>query len=111
MKYVTSLGTEVELRPIRLNDARAFAAYRALADAASALDECDKQSAAWWDARAALHERMLGLCDALSIPRDSVSEHDLMPIITYIETGDVGNPLSAAQQTNARKPSPANAGT
>lgn len=100
MKYTTTLDKEIEVKPIPLNNREAFKACQRVLSAAGEFESAEPGSDAWHERRYAMHDSFFALCDSVSIPRDAVSEADIAPILSVLQTGEAPEKKQPAN-TNA----------
>lgn len=101
MKYTTTMGVDIELKPIPLKNREAFLKCKAVLDSARAFDLAEEGSEDWHDARFKLHDNFMALCESMSIPADAVGEGDMADILSAIQTGEL--PVKKTEATETGK--------
>lgn len=89
MKHTTTLGMEIDLKPIPLANRSAFIACQRVLTAARDFEMSEGGSDKWHESRYKLHDDFFALCDAVGIPRNSVSEADIAPVLSVLQTGEL----------------------
>jgi len=87
MKFTTSLGVEVDVRPVALTEKDKFDAIRAVSDAFDKWGTAEDEGSVDWDAFNDMREKLVQLCVAVHVSPDDVGVSDANTIISILQTG------------------------
>ena len=79
MKYESTMGVELDVKPIGIKEREKFLAVKKVQEAFS-----DSPS---WEERLEMHDHFLALCELCNIAGGAVGEGDIVPVISILLNG------------------------
>lgn len=87
MKYTTSVGCEIEVKPLPLTDKAGYIFIRKIIALSKEIEVSEVNTDTWWEKRAELHNLFSEFCKHMHVDPSHVGEPDIVPLLVYVQSG------------------------